>query len=75
MGALVVRDLKTGVEFKIGTGFTAEDRVTFWEQCQKRFQSYERCPIVKYKHFAIGAKDKPRFPAYVGLRDGWDLSV
>lgn len=58
MGALIVRDMKTGVEFKIGTGFTAEDRADDW-------------PIgivVKYKSFPIGVKDKPRHPVYLGLR-------
>jgi DNA ligase 1 len=65
MGALVVRDLETGVEFKIGTGFTSTDREWFWTHRRKSF-------VVKYKHFLIGVKDKPRFPVYLGLRDGWD---
>ncbi len=63
MGALVVRDLATGVEFKIGTGFDAADRDKSWAIGT----------IVKYKHFAIGAKDKPRFPTYIGLREDFDL--
>lgn len=63
MGALQVRDLKTGVEFEIGTGFTAADRLkTDWQG-----------QIVKYKYFPIGVKDKPRHPVYLGLRDTRDL--
>lgn len=63
MGALQVRDLKTGVEFEIGTGFTAADRQrTDWQG-----------KIVKYKYFPIGVKDKPRHPVYLGLRDARDL--
>ena len=58
MGALIVRDVKTGVEFKIGTGFTAEDRAANWPLGT----------IVKYKSFPIGVKDKPRHPVYLGLR-------
>lgn len=61
MGALVVRDVVTGIEFNIGTGFTAEDRRYFWT----------RNPLdttVKYKSFPIGVKDKPRHPVYLGLR-------
>lgn len=66
MGTLVVRDCKTGVEFEIGTGFTAEDRAALWKDP----------PIgrlAKYKHFPSGAKDKPRHPVFLGWRDGRDL--
>jgi DNA ligase 1 len=72
MGALIVRDLKTGVEFRIGTGFTAEDRVAFWN-AYKDGPGFEGYAQLKYKHFAHGAKDKPRHPTYVGMREGWDL--
>lgn len=58
MGALVVRDLTTGVEFNIGTGFTAADRAAEWKLGT----------IVKYKYFPVGVKDKPRHPVYLGLR-------
>lgn len=66
MGALVVRDLVSGVEFQIGTGFSAADRAEFWEQDM-------RGKIVKYKSFSIGVKDKPRFPSFLGLRSEIDL--
>lgn len=58
MGALIVRDVKTGVEFKIGTGFTAGDRAAEWPEGT----------VVKYKSFPVGVKDKPRHPVYLGLR-------
>lgn len=61
MGALIVRDVKTGVEFNIGTGFTAEDRAWWWQQGAAGF-------TVKYKFFPVGVKDKPRHPVYLGLR-------
>lgn len=65
MGALHVRDVKTGVEFNIGTGFTAEDRRYWWDT----FTSKKAGPLrVKYKSFPIGVKDKPRHPVYLGLR-------
>jgi DNA ligase-1 len=63
MGALNVRDLKTGVEFSIGTGFDAKDRAAKWKLGT----------IVKYKFFAGGSKDRPRFPVYVGIRDKRDM--
>ena len=66
MGALFVRDLASGVEFQIGTGFDDRDRAEFWE---KNF----RGKIIKYKHFPIGVKDKPRFPVFTGMRSEIDL--
>jgi DNA ligase-1 len=63
MGALLVRDLKTGVEFSIGTGFTAADRAAEWPLGK----------IVKYKYFPVGVKDKPRHPVYLGGREAWDM--
>lgn len=70
MGKLLVRDLKTGVEFEIGTGFTAEDRQNLWN---KRGNCIGK--LVKYKHQPSGAKagGKPRFPVFLGFRDTWDL--
>jgi len=68
MGALNVRDLKTKVEFSIGTGFDAETRFQFW--------TGRKCvigKIVKYKYFASGSKDKPRFPVFLGFRDKRDM--
>jgi DNA ligase-1 len=66
MGALLVRDLKTGVEFQIGTGFNDADKQWFWlNDVAGKF--------VKYKFFPIGVKDKPRHPVYLGLRDKRDL--
>jgi len=58
MGALVVRDLTTGVEFNIGSGFTAADRAAPWRTGT----------VVRYKYFPIGVKDKPRHPVFTGLR-------
>lgn len=58
MGALIVRDLATNVEFNIGTGFTAADRAAEWKPGL----------IVKYKSFPVGVKDKPRHPVYLGVR-------
>lgn len=68
MGALNVRDLKSKVEFSIGTGFDAEDREDFWIHRKLMIGK-----IVKYKYFAGGSKDKPRFPVYLGLRDKRDM--
>ena len=70
LGALVVRGLTAfeGVEFKIGTGFDKGEWVEIWRDRQTHEGS-----IVKFKHFSIGVKDKPRFPKFVGFRDKSDM--
>jgi DNA ligase 1 len=72
MGCLDVRDLKTKVEFSIGTGFDADTRKRFWKQWKKDPKSLLKT-IHKYKFFAGGSKDKPRFPVYIGPRDKRDM--
>ena len=66
MGALHVRDLESGVDFYIGTGFTAEVRASMWA-------SPPIGQLCKYKHFPVGQKDKPRHPVFLGLRSKLDL--
>lgn len=68
LGALIVRGLPgqplfAGVKFNIGTGFDEQTRAELW-------RLREKLPgvVVKYRHFAIGAKDKPRHPVFVGFR-------
>lgn len=70
LGALVVRDLKTKVEFSIGTGFDATLRKSLWQDCQKNLLTKK---IVKYKYFPSGSKSKPRFPVFLGFRDKRDM--
>lgn len=85
MGALIVRDLKTGIEFNIGTGFTDTDRVYWWGKKRTTdkivmknnggmeviFSNPDK--IVKYRYFPSGSKDKPRFPSYIFERSVEDL--
>lgn len=68
LGAFVVRDLVTGVEFSIGTGLTAEQRATAWGERDGLVGS-----LVKYKYFPVGVKDKPRHPVFLGYRSKLDL--
>jgi DNA ligase-1 len=69
LGALRVRDIKTQIEFKIGTGFDDVLRQEIWDH-QKKYSKM----LVKYKSQASGAKDAPRFPVFIGWRDRNDLS-
>lgn len=69
LGSLHVRDCTTGVEFSIGSGFTEEQRRDIWSRQAELIGSF-----VKYKHFEVGVKDKPRFPVFCGFRDKRDIS-
>jgi DNA ligase-1 len=68
VGALICRDIKTKVEFKVGTGMDMAMR-KFWHEHP------DHCigSIVKYKHQPHGAKDKPRIPVFIGFRDPLDM--
>lgn len=68
LGALIVRDVVTGVEFDIGTGFSMELRKQIWDNRDSFLGK-----LVKYKYFPIGVKDAPRHPVWLGLRDERDL--
>src|ERR1035437_2574826 len=54
LGALSVRDVKTKVEFKIGTGYDDALRQEIWDNKKKYSKQ-----LVKYKFQAAGAKDAP----------------
>jgi DNA ligase-1 len=69
LGAVRVRDLKTGVEFSVGSGFTADQRKDFWIARKLLFGK-----IIKYRYFEVGVKDAPRFPTFHGFRDKIDMS-
>lgn len=63
LGALVCHT-KDGIEFRIGTGFDAAQRTQLWQNREALVGK-----LVKYKHFTIGAKIKPRHPVFLGFRD------
>lgn len=63
LGALKVIDTQTGVDFDIGTGFTDAERADIWADREGWMGA-----LVKYKSLAVGVKDRPRHPVYLGLR-------
>ena len=67
MGALVVRDLHSGVRFQIGSGFTEQERIALWN-------APPLGRIVRYKFFEVGVKDAPRHPVFIGFRDPLDFT-
>lgn len=64
LGALIVKDCDTNIEFGIGTGFTSVDREEIW---QNREAYLGR--MLTYKHFPHGAKDAPRHPVFKFWRE------
>ena len=68
LGALIVRDLKTGLTFSVGTGFDAAQRLGFWNN-----RNNLTGRIIKYKFFSVGVKDLPRHPVYLGFRSKEDM--
>jgi DNA ligase 1 len=68
LGAITVQDLKTGVEFDIGTGFTQADREKLWATRKDLIGA-----VVKYKYFPSGSKERPRFPVFLGFRNPIDM--
>lgn len=68
IGALIVRR-SNGDLVTMGPGkLTHAERVEFWNA-----QDLLKGKTVKMRHMPHGAKDKPRFPAYAGLRIEPDL--
>lgn len=67
LGKLLCRT-KAGVEFEIGTGFTATDRAWLWEH-----RATLPGKQVKFKFQPHGMKEKPRCPVFLAFRDSWDI--
>jgi len=67
LGGLVCRDVATGVEVRIGSGFTEAERAELWAE-------RDSLPgrIVRYKYQPTGMKDAPRFPKFNGWRHADD---
>lgn len=78
---------KDGALFKCGTGLTDEAAAMWWARRQGKpiavkldgatlvyWELKKSNVFIKFKHFAHGAKDKPRHPVFLGERDSWDVS-
>lgn len=68
LGSLIVRDLKTNVEFGIGSGFDDALKKEIWDNTEQYLGK-----IVTYKYQEHGTKNKPRSPIFKGFRDDRDL--
>lgn len=71
LGRLLAKDVHTGIEFYVGSGFTADERKMYWQG-----RNNLKGLIVKYKFFPVGMKDGvPRHPIFLGFRDPIDLEM
>jgi DNA ligase-1 len=70
LGAFLVKDSVTGMDFKIGTGFDAKAREDLWREFLAG--KLVGC-IVKYKYLDYGKLDRPRHPVFCGFRSKEDL--
>jgi len=68
LGNIQVRELKTRVLFRIGSGWTLEQRKEIWANRPSYLGQ-----IAKYKFQSHGTEDKPRFPTFLGWRDLSDM--
>lgn len=64
LGAFVLKDPESGLEFNVGTGMTAAQRAEFWERRKGLLGA-----LVKYKFFPVGVVEAPRHPVFLGFRD------
>lgn len=69
LGSLMLRDLKTGVEFGCGSGFDDALASLIWKTREAVLGR-----IVTYKSFPIGVKDAPRHPVFKAFRNKKDMS-
>ena len=72
LGALVCRFRGApfdGAIFRIGTGFTAAQRLALWADKEALLGK-----IAKFKYFPVGSKLAPRHPVFLGWREAFDLS-
>lgn len=65
LGALVCR-LPNGIEFKIGSGYTAAQR-------EELLATPPIGKLIKFRFQPSGAREAPRFPTFLGIRDEVDL--
>lgn len=66
LGALIV-ERADGLRFNVGTGFDDDLRAAIWAQRDKYLGK-----LAKVKYFAIGMKDAPRHPVFLGFRSEID---
>lgn len=77
LGGLILQGFTNGefpgVQFRCGTGFSAAERENLWQAYLADPDKRPVGHVAKIKYFPVGAKDKPRFPTFLGWRDQRDM--
>lgn len=71
LGGLILEDLETGVEVRVGGGFTKDQRERLWPLREQLIGK-----LVKYKKQKQGQLNKPRHPSFtefLDFRPDWDM--
>lgn len=68
LGGLLVKDVKTGIKFHVGSGLDKSLKQKVWDNQQKYLGK-----IITYRSQKHGAKTAPRFPTFVKFRDPSDM--
>ncbi len=68
LGAFIVQDPYTKIEFNIGTGLTDDLRQEIWDNKEKYIGKF-----ISYKYQPHGVKEKPRAPVFRGFRSQLDM--
>jgi len=72
LGGLILKDLQSGVDVRVGGGFDAALRDGLWPIRDELIGK-----LVRYKKQSVGEKDKPRHPnfvEFVDFRPEWDMT-
>ena len=69
LGAFIVRDILTGVEFKMSGKLNDAEKQEVWNN-----QDQYLGRLIKYKYQRL-AKDKPRHPIFIGFRSKEDMDL
>lgn len=72
LGGLILEDVETRVEVRVGGGFSAQQRELLWP-----IRDTLLGRLVKYSKQATGEKDRPRHPnfqCFIDFRPDWDMS-
>lgn len=75
LGGFILVDCKTGVDVRVGGGFTKRQREGLWKLIQSGHDL--RGTLVRYKKQRAGEKDRPRHPGFqefVDFRPEWDFN-
>ena len=68
LGTIFVRDVNSGVEFGVGSGFNDEIKDEIWQNQDKYLGKF-----LKYKYQELSKDKIPRFPVFLGFRHENDM--